>query len=339
MMETMKKLIDIIPAWSTNGIFHYIMNGREMPWSGNTSITSSILDSEYFGNFSGDKHPSPLIDKTMIGDTLNSSELTLLSDVIVALYLDKWSKLWDTQEFEYNPIENYNMVEQMTNDQTITAFGHTNTRTDNLSHSKTGTETDRPNTTETRTDNLSHAKTGTETDRPNTTETRTDNLSHAKTGTETVTPDTTIEDSKSVYAFNSSDAVPYEDKTQTESGDTEKEYNTTDTQTGTQATAKTGTDTKEYNTTDRDTGTQTNVKTGTEAIEYNTTDTNTGTQTSAESGQNTETRNYRLTRSGNIGVTTSQQMIESERNLWLLWDFFHRIVFPDVDRVITINIY
>ena len=44
-----------------------------------------------------------------------------------------------------------------------------------------------------------------------------------------------------------------------------------------------------------------------------------------------------LTRSGNIGVTTSQQMIESERSLWM-WDFF-KIVYSDVDKVLSIPLY
>ena len=68
------------------------------------------------------------------------------------------------------------------------------------------------------------------------------------------------------------------------------------------------------------------------------TGTNTETGTNRESGSNTDTRNYRLTRSGNIGVTTSQQMIESERNLWM-WNFFDTVVYPDIDRVLTINMY
>lgn len=63
-----------------------------------------------------------------------------------------------------------------------------------------------------------------------------------------------------------------------------------------------------------------------------------GTQSNTESGSNTDTRNYTLTRSGNIGVTTSQQMIEAERNLWM-WNFFDTIVYPDIDRVLTINMY
>lgn len=65
---------------------------------------------------------------------------------------------------------------------------------------------------------------------------------------------------------------------------------------------------------------------------------NSGTQSNTENGSNTDTRNYRLTRSGNIGVTTSQQMIEAERNIWM-WNFFDTIVYPDIDRVLTINMY
>ena len=44
-----------------------------------------------------------------------------------------------------------------------------------------------------------------------------------------------------------------------------------------------------------------------------------------------------LKRSGNIGVTTSQQMIESERKLWL-WNFFES-VFSDIDKILVLKIY
>ena len=45
-----------------------------------------------------------------------------------------------------------------------------------------------------------------------------------------------------------------------------------------------------------------------------------------------------LRRSGNIGVTTSQQMIQSERDLWL-WNFFQDVVFKDISKVLTLSIY
>ena len=44
-----------------------------------------------------------------------------------------------------------------------------------------------------------------------------------------------------------------------------------------------------------------------------------------------------LTRSGNIGVTTSQQMIESERKLW---DYnIFKTIYEDVDSILTLSIY
>ena len=41
---------------------------------------------------------------------------------------------------------------------------------------------------------------------------------------------------------------------------------------------------------------------------------------------------------GNIGVTTSQQMIQSERDLDM-WNFFYSVVFPSVDKVLTLMIF
>ena len=43
------------------------------------------------------------------------------------------------------------------------------------------------------------------------------------------------------------------------------------------------------------------------------------------------------TRSGNIGVTTSQQMAQSDIELWR-WNFFYE-VFADIDKVFTISTY
>ena len=44
-----------------------------------------------------------------------------------------------------------------------------------------------------------------------------------------------------------------------------------------------------------------------------------------------------LTRSGNIGVTTSQQMLQSEIELrkWL----YYQSVFNDIDSILTLSIY
>lgn len=66
-----------------------------------------------------------------------------------------------------------------------------------------------------------------------------------------------------------------------------------------------------------------------------------GTRNATHKNTDTETKDITsdrtLKRSGNIGVTTSQQMIESERQLWL-WNFFES-VFSDVDKILVLKIY
>lgn len=72
----------------------------------------------------------------------------------------------------------------------------------------------------------------------------------------------------------------------------------------------------------------TNSASGSTTTTNNLTDTTNGTNSTERT----------LTRSGNIGVTTSQQMIQAERDLWL-WEFIYKVVFPDVDKFLTIQTY
>ena len=99
------------------------------------------------------------------------------------------------------------------------------------------------------------------------------------------------------------------------------------------------------------TGTQGNKQTGNARSEstsniyaYNVTTSNPASSSVAISNPNLEnvrtdnlTEINELTRSGNIGVTTSAQMIEENIKLWI-WKFFDS-VFKDIDRVLTIGVY
>lgn len=277
---TRKKVNDIFPDWLTGSGIFSALNNYPVPWQIDNISTS--LDLEYHGNISGEKFTSPLVNKLVAGSTITISELNKLAGVIYNMYGDNWNKEFNTLNMLYDPIENYSMTEQMSNDETVTEYGKTHTRTDN--------------TTSTRTDN--------------TTSTRTDNTTHAKTGTETRSPNTTNTGANSVYGFNSASAVPVNGSTNTE----------------------TGTETVTYNTSDKDTGTVTNKDTGT------VTNRDTGTVTDGDTGSDTSTRNYTLTRKGNIGTTTSQMMIQSERDLYL-WNIFYKVVFPDIDKILTLDIY
>lgn len=296
-----KTLNDVFPDWATGGGIFSVLQTFPVPWQDETigeSDLSASLDLEYHGNVSGDKLCSPLINKFMSGEILTDAEKQVIATAIIAVCGVNWGEMWETLSYEYDPIENYSMTETMLDDETVIEYGKTHTRTDNLNHAKTGTETQTPNTTDTRT--------------PNTTDTETPNT------TETHTPNTTTETDRGVYGFNSVTDIPADTQTQT--------------QTGTNTTTRTGTNTITH------TGTDTLTRTGQDTLTYNTNDVDTGTQTDADTGSDTHTRNYTLTRSGNIGVTTSQMMIESQRNLWL-WNFFRNVVFPDLDRVLTLRIY
>ena len=347
-----KRLNDVFPDWLTGGGIFSTLQTFPVPWKDEN--ISGALDLEYHGNVSGEKIISPLVQKVRAGDTLTETEKTMLATSILAVCGVNWGKQWETLSLVYSPIENYRMTERMTDDETVFDYGKSTTRTDNLTHRKTGTETETPDLTDTRTDNLTHGKTGTET--------RTDNL------TDTTTPNLTTNTANTVHGFNSAAGVPSGEQVGTETGTNtvthtgteQKQYNLSETDTGTQTTVKDGTNETTFNTTEQDTGTQTTVKdgenettfdttetdtgtqtttrTGETEMEYNISEQDTGTQTLLDGGQDTHTRNYELTRSGNIGVTTSQQMIESERALWI-WNFFRNVVFPDIDRVLTIQVY
>lgn len=99
------------------------------------------------------------------------------------------------------------------------------------------------------------------------------------------------------------------------------------------------------------TGSQNNTQSGTATSEstssiyaYNVDTSNpasSSTATSTPNLENVRTDNLveenELTRSGNVGVTTSAQMIEENIKLWI-WKFFDS-VFKDIDRVLTIGVY
>lgn len=263
-MTESKRLNDAFPDWLSGGGIFSTLQTFPVPWKDEN--ISGALDLEYHGNVSGEKIISPLVEKIRSGDILTKDEKTMIATSILALCGVNWGKQWETLSFKYDPIENYSMQEQMTNDRIVDEYGKTRTQTLNLQHAKTGTEQDTPNLKD------------------------------------TTTPNLTTTDENVVHGFNSTDAVPSDEQTKRA--------------TGTSETVRTGTDTRTYNTTDADTG----------------------TQTDNDGGSDTRTRNYTLTRSGNIGVTTSQQMIESERALWM-WNFFQNVVFPDIDRVLTIQVY
>ena len=350
-----KILTDIFNEWDTgNGIFSELGN-LDVPWSDEEDTDLNLnLDLEYFGNVSGDKFAGPLLMKLTDGEEITQAQALKIAKIIYSINNRNWTKLWNTLLFEYDPIQNYKMVEELQDDEKVTEYGKTSTRTDNLTKGHTGTETVTPNVTETNTRNLTDGATGTETITYNIEDERTDDLTRTKGGTETkdtdseeiTTPSLTNTTQNTVFGFNSNTAVGDNDTQTTATGTNtvkndiseDTNYQSTERDTGTVTNEKTGTQQTSHNDSATHGGTETTQTTGTEQTAYNTQNTETGTQTQADTGSDTETRNYTLTREGNIGVTTSQQMIEAERELWK-WNFFRDVVFKDIDKILTLRIY
>lgn len=166
-------------------------------------------------------------------------------------------------------------------------------------------ETEESEGSSTRTPDLTKGDTGTV--QTSGQDTRTPNLT--KTGTGTVKDDgsATNTNQNGLWGFNSQTSVPSDmaDGSATSENTTTRDL--TEKETGTDTTSRTNTDT------------------------YNRQYTEKGTDTKADLSSR------KLTRTGNIGTNTFQNLLQQERNIWM-YNFFEQ-VFKDVDSVLTIPIY
>lgn len=136
---------------------------------------------------------------------------------------------------------------------------------------------------------------------------RTPDLSRKGTGTVKDDGSATNNNQNGIWGFNSSTSVPSDMSDGTATNENTTTRDLTETETGTDTTDRTNTDT------------------------YNRSYTETGTDTTAGASSR------KLTRTGNIGTNTFQNLLQQERNIWM-YDFFEQ-VFKDVDSVLTIPIY
>ena len=215
---------------NNNTIFRTLSDGDTFPLVSGfiTDDNYMILDYDYYIGFSADKFISPLHQK-MLGDedVSKNDTIQMLAIIIYNRFASKWKHIYDALMTEYNPLENYSMLEERTPDLTFEETENVNTEV----------------TTNRETNATSKYK-----------------------------------------GFNASDPVT---------------ITTTD-------------------------GTDDVTTSGLSADNETTkTTTNTGTET--------------LTRSGNIGVTTSQQMLESEFKV-RQYDFY-KMIYNDIDSVLCLSIY
>lgn len=95
-----------------DGIFDALADVATMPWNG--VVQPADLDLEYFGSRSGAKFAAPLVVKMYTdaeGEITDANRVTL-ARIIWNKFRYPWKHLWDTNLAEYNPIHNYDMIEQ-----------------------------------------------------------------------------------------------------------------------------------------------------------------------------------------------------------------------------------
>lgn len=232
--------------------------------------------------------------------------LKYLSDVIINKYKDKWDRLYDAWNKEYTPIENYSMNEE-------TSVERSKTTDDDLSGSNTLLKTGTVDNDTTHGDTITH-NTDVE-----------DTIDETNTKTESGKQLNTISGTPvdKVYPSFSNTSQPIKETVQ----DTKQETTFTDRQTEDKRDAT--------NTSDID---ETTSHTGTTKLKqtFDTSDSNTSSSNRDINEDETITTSH--TRSGNIGVTTSQQMLQSEIDLRNNFNFVDQM-YRDVDKILTMYIW
>ena len=293
----------------------------------------------------------------------SNSSMSAYAEIILQMYGDKWNHIWDLYQLDYNPIENYNMIESGSDINTKTGSLDRSgaiTRTGSLDRSGAITRTgslDRSGAME-RTGSLDRSGSITRSGQ----EKVSDDVEYK--GKETFTPSGTIIDSgndtdnqtttdNGLYGYNSSNSVNADHGTQKQSHKNTRSYgdNYKEEKSFTGRKDERDITTDYMNVQDEDTrkDTYNHIKDeDTRKDTYNNiadTDSRKDTYNNiADTDSRKETYNnikdtgsHSLTRSGNIGTTTTQMMAESE--IEYRKHLYFEMVFSDIDHILTLPVY
>lgn len=360
-------LRDVFTHWIEGaGIFSYLAYAITLPWANETSVDNFVLDIAYFGNHSGSKFCSPLVKKFLVEGEVPAADRNIIAKIIVSKYYRNWKALWDTNVAVYDPLNNYDITEERELEATRDEIKETDgtlkrTGTDTLAHGRIESTDYSDSESETvdygKTDTTTHGKQTSDALLHGENETVThgktvsDAMQHGKT--ETTTHGKTTNDNTFRFGFNAGDTTPAPADRETigESGTTAVADTGTDTETitegGTTQTAHSGTDTRtigesgttrvaesgEDATSREKSGDRTVTNSGSDTQTKNLQDKNDVTETIDHDASETETTH----RYGNIGVTTTQRLLQEERELWL-WNYFEQI-FSDLDRELALSFH
>lgn len=274
------------------------------PW---TSEIGQDMDDAYFTMYSGIKNPSEFVTLHLNPGTEIANSLTI-ARIMYGIYGDNWTKLWEAFKTKYTPIDNYNLQETIS---TTRSSDRTVNRTNDLTSTVDGTEK------QTSEQDGTQGITGTTGSNTIGDSNGTSSLEHG----EHIQRDAEADDY--TYGFNSVEKVPTGARIET---GTDVHSGTDTTTTSDHSTSETS-GTSKTDTVDHATGTVdiTTKDVRADKLVDDTLDTSEGKE------------DIQRTRVGNIGVTTTQQMLQQEFELWR-WNFFIQ-VFEDVDKFLVLSVY
>lgn len=262
-------------------------------------ISKEKLDIMFFILF-GEKPVAPLLNYYIRDGTLTNTSLKSISEILLSYYEKKWTRLLEVLEIDYDIIHNFS-------DTTNETINSTSDMSNNINATKTTKDKTSNNETIDESNTLTNDLSKKEEN--NLINTNTKNLSTSNTST----------DEESLQGFNSTTYV-----------NSEKDINTsTQTETGTDTVSKTG------NITTTNTGTSKNVVKSTigNLLEKDLS----LSELTTNNSNTSNTLQRTLTRIGNIGNITTQQMLKQEIELWE-WSFIQTVL-DDVKDITTLPIY
>ena len=263
-------LISYFPQYLDTGAIFTQMVTFGAPWN---SELGKEMDDAYLSMYSGLKTPSKF---TVLHSVDGVASVESIARLLWSMYGHSWKRLWDGYTIQYSPIDNYKVQETMartqSNDRDINKTTDTNS-------SVNGTAKDTTDMNESVNGSIQHG--------------------HVVQKTEN--------DTKSIYGFNSQNAVPSDVAS----------VNGTDTNSGTD--------------------TQTNTTDTTGTVDTVTSNTSVGKITDVTSDTDNETENIQRTKTGNVGQNSYQELLRQEFELWR-WNFFTQ-VFEDCDKYLVLSVY
>ena len=313
MKLTLNALFDYT---NDDGIFTYL-NGQNVPWK--ESIDSDVLDLDYHS-----KHGTRIVSKTVTSllddDGLSTSAKQKLAKLLYTKNKAKWDELWNSMSLydEFNPLDNTNYTKTMT-----TTHEGEDSRTQNIGQKQiTYNEGQQVDTFNKGSQSNTFTKGSQQNSQTKGEETLTEGAQSNTIGTHT--------DSKTIAksASNSSTYSPYTQEQDVVGAHTDsygQKINTNSSRSDSQIEGQREDTSSEGSREDSTTK---------GAREDTTTE---GAQVNTDEGSNSFTDTTTITTAGNIGVTSSGQLIRDFRQT-VDWQYFE-IIYKDIDDILCIEVY